>query len=53
LHLGHFPEGQNIQSTLFVTVHKCAHIIECYYCNQCSLSYFLQNSLFVCLHWSC
>jgi hypothetical protein len=31
LHLGHFVEGHTIQSTFFVTVHKCAHIIECYY----------------------
>jgi len=37
MHLGHFAEGHTIQSTFFVTVHKCAHIIECYYWYRCSL----------------
>jgi hypothetical protein len=31
LHSGHFAKGHTIQSTFSVTVHKCAHVIECYY----------------------
>ena len=48
LHSGHFAEGHTIQSTFFVTVHKSAHVIECYYRYQCILSY-VSTELIICM----
>jgi len=48
LHSVHFSEGHTILFTFIVTFHKCAHIIECYYWYQCSLSY-VSTELIICM----
>jgi hypothetical protein len=47
LHDGHCAEG-HYSVHVFLSVHKCAHIIECYYCNQCSLLY-VSRELIICM----